>query len=283
MALIDFHTHFFPERLMDALWRWFEAHAWPIEYKLYADQAVATLKAEGVTRAVSLHYPHQSGMAEALNEWARRLAEKYPDFIIPFGSLHPDDRDKEILLRTCFEKYGFQGLKFHCHVQKMAPEDPRMTPVYEISQALDRIVLIHCGNGPHFKENPTQGYGYDVTALSGAAHFEKVIQKYPKLRFVVPHLGFEEMDRFVGMLRDYPNLYLDTTMAIAGFFPHPIKREWFSENPDRLLFGTDFPNIPYPWRREREALAKFELGKETEEKILYRNAAALLKIDTEHL
>src|SRR5688572_31246664 len=81
MKIIDFHTHFFPDRLMEAIWRWFETHAWPIEYKQYADEAVATLKANGVERAVSLHYPHQAGMAESLNDWARRLGEKYPDFI----------------------------------------------------------------------------------------------------------------------------------------------------------------------------------------------------------
>jgi predicted TIM-barrel fold metal-dependent hydrolase len=261
---------------MNALWRWFEANAWPIEYKQYADEAVATLKSNGVTRAVSLHYPHQAGMADSLNDWARRLAEKYPDFIEAFGSLHPDDAAKEKILRTCFEEYGFKGLKFHCHVQKVAPDDPRMEPVYEICQDLDRIVLIHCGSGPHFKENPTRGYGYDVTTLSGAALFEKVIRRYPKLRFVVPHLGFEEMDRFVAMLKDYPNLYLDTTMAIGKYFPDPVRREWFLENPDRLLFGTDFPNIPYPWNREKIALENMSLGPEIEAKIFFDNAQRIL-------
>ncbi len=279
MKIIDFHTHFFPDGLMRALWRWFETHAWPIEYKVFADEAVATLKAEGVSRCVSLHYPHQAGMATALNEWAFRLAEKYPDFIIPFGSLHPDDAGKEKILRTCFEKYRFKGLKFHCHVQKMAPEDKRMERVYEICQDLDKIVLIHCGTGPHFKERPTAGYGYDVTGLSGAGHFEKVISRYPDLRFVVPHLGFEEMDRFVAMLDDYPNLYLDTTMVLAGFFPNPVKREWFERHPDRILFGTDFPNIPYAWKREKEGLGALGLGVEKEQKIFYENAERLLNLE----
>ncbi len=278
MKILDFHTHFFPDRLMQALWRWFETHAWPIEYKLFADEAVAQLKADGVTRCVSLHYPHQVGMASSLNEWAFQLGEKYSDFIIPFGSVHPDDPDKEKILLTCFEKYQFKGLKFHCHVQKISPEDSRMEPIYEICQSLDKIVLIHCGNGPHFKERPTQGYGYDVTQLSGASHFEKVIQKYPRVRFVVPHLGFEEMDRFVAMLKDYPNLYLDTTMAIGGYFPNPIQREWFEQNPDRLIFGTDFPNIPYEWPREKKALCGFNLGKEIENKIFYENAVNLLDL-----
>ncbi|MCE9625994.1 MAG: amidohydrolase family protein, partial [Deltaproteobacteria bacterium] len=246
MKIIDFHTHFFPDRLMDALWRWFETHAWPIEYKQYADQAVEQLKAEGVTHCVSLHYPHKPEMADGLNAFAHELGKKFQDFITPFGSLHPDDAEKASILRRCFEDFGFKGLKFHCHVQKMAPEDPRMEEVYEICQAYDRIVLLHCGNGPHFKDKPTQGYGYDVTSLSGAKHFEKIVKKYPKLRFIVPHLGFEEMDAFIGMLKDNPNLYLDTTMAIGGYFPNPVHLEWLAENPDKLLFGTDFQNIPYP-------------------------------------
>lgn len=276
MRILDFHTHFFPEKLMQALWRWFEAHAWPIEYKLFADDAVARLRAEGVSRCVSLHYPHQAGMAASLNDWARRLGERYPDFIVPFGSLHPDDPDKVKLLAACFDDYGFKGLKFHCHVQRMAPEDPRMAEIYEICQERDKIVLIHCGNGPHFKDKPSAGYGYDVTALSGAAHFEKIVRKYPRLRFVVPHLGFEEMDRFVGMLADYPNLHLDTTMALAGYFPQEVRREWLDRNADRLLFGTDFPHIPYEWSRERDRLRGFALGLEKEEKIFYLNAARLL-------
>src|SRR5262245_31843309 len=266
--VIDFHTHFFPDKLLNALWRWFEKNAWPIHYKMYADEMVKTLKQNGVTRAVSLHYPHQSGMAASLNEWTYRLAQAYPDFLIPFGSLHPDDRDKESLLKTCFEEYGFSGLKFHCHVQKMAPEDKRMEPVYEICQDLGKIVLIHCGTGPHFKENPERGYGYDVTTLSGVEHFERVLKKYPRLKFVVTHLGFEEMEEFVGLLGEFPNLFLDTTMTLSSFFPNPVKREWLSDHADRILFGTDFPNIPYEWGREKKGLEDLKLGREKEAMIL---------------
>ncbi len=240
---------------------------------------MAQLKSEGIARCVSLHYPHKPEMAEGLNAFASELAKRYPDFLIPFGSMHPDDPDKEKILRRCFEDFGFKGLKFHCHVQQMAPEDPRMEPIYEIAQAYDRIVLIHCGTGPHFKEQPSRGYGYDVTTLSGATHFEKVVRRYPKLRFVVPHLGFEEMDRFMAMLADYPNLHLDTTMAVAGYFPHPVRREWFADHADRLLFGTDFPNIPYEWSREKKAIQAMGLGEAREAKIFHGNAERLLRLN----
>src|SRR5204863_9854159 len=130
----------------------------------------------------------------------------------------------------------------------------------------------------HFKENPTAGYGYDVTQISGAKHFEKAIRKFPRLRFVVPHFGFEEMDRFVGMLDDYPNLHLDTTMTLANFFPHKIDPGWFERHSERILFGTDFPNIPYEWSREKDGLLALGLGEGKEAAILYCNAHHLLDL-----
>jgi predicted TIM-barrel fold metal-dependent hydrolase len=160
----------------------------------------------------------------------------------------------------------------------MAPDDPRMDRIYRISEEHNRVVLIHCGTGPHFKDRPTDGYGYDVTRISGVKRFEKAIRKYPHLTFIVPHLGFEEMEEFVGLLKDYPNLYLDTTMVLSRYFPHPIKREWFADHADRVLFGTDFPNIPYEWKREKEGLLDLKLGTEKESKIFFENAARLLNL-----
>ncbi len=277
MKLIDFHTHLFPNKLLDALWAWFETHAWPIEYKKYVEDLIPILKKEGVERCVHLHYPHKVGMSESLNLWAHELEKKYPDFIIPFGSVHPDDEKKEQILKTCFEDYQMKGLKIHCHVQKVAPEDPRMIPVYEMCEAYQKILLIHCGTGPNFKDRPLNPYGYDVDQVSGLRHFEKIIGKYPKMIFIVPHLGYEEVDEFFDLLKEHPNLYLDTTMAVANFLPGKIDPEKIAEHADRLIFGTDFPNIPYEWSREKNNLLNMKLGKESEENIFYKNAEKLLK------
>ncbi len=272
--LIDFHTHFFPNKLFDAIWKWFESYAWPIEYKHYADELIGILKKNGVTRAVSLHYPHKPQMAEALNEWAYTLGQKYPDFIIPFGSVHPDDEAPPKILKTCFETYGFKGIKLHSHVQKMSPDDPRLVPIYETLNDYRKILLFHCGTGPHFKEKQVNGYGYDVTSVSGVKLFEKIIGTYPHITFVIPHLGFEEIPEFMTLLDYYPNLYFDTAMALGSFFKIPPPVDWFHKYPDRFLFGTDFPNIPYPWETEKEALKVLNL--DCENQIFYQNAQKIL-------
>lgn len=276
MSLIDFHTHFFPDGVYQALCRWFEAIDWTIVHQESVDARVAYLKNQGLAHVVSLHYPHKVGMTETLNLFAHELEKKHPDFIVPFGSLHPDDSQKESILRTCFADFKFRGLKIHCHVQKVAPDDPRMDEIYELSQG--KIILIHCGTGPHFKDKPVNAYGYDVSTVSGVARFEKVVRKHPKVTFVVPHLGYEEMNEFLNLLPDYPNLYLDTSMALAGYFPTNFDFGRLAEFPDRLLFGTDFPIIPHPWEKEKNILLGLGLGKEIEDKIFYQNAQSILKL-----
>ena len=45
---------------------------------------------------------------------------------------------------------------------------------------------------------------------------------------------------------------------------------------DRILLGTDFPNIPYRYIRQLHALAGLDLGEDWLRAVCYHNAARLL-------
>jgi predicted TIM-barrel fold metal-dependent hydrolase len=45
---------------------------------------------------------------------------------------------------------------------------------------------------------------------------------------------------------------------------------------DRILLGSDFPNIPYPYLHQLEALARLDLGTDWLRAVCYHNAARLL-------
>jgi predicted TIM-barrel fold metal-dependent hydrolase len=79
---------------------------------------------------------------------------------------------------------------------------------------------------------------------------------------------------------DHPNLYLDTTMAFAldspvGRVP-AIGAEHIEAHADRVVYGTDFPNIPYPYSREREGLERLGLSEDARQAIFHANAARLI-------
>ncbi|HZI08906.1 MAG TPA: amidohydrolase, partial [Myxococcus sp.] len=54
--VVDSHVHLFPDRVFEAVWRWFDQYGWPIRYKLHTPQVVSFLLSRGVSRVVALHY-----------------------------------------------------------------------------------------------------------------------------------------------------------------------------------------------------------------------------------
>ena len=43
--IVDAHVHLFPERVFEAIWHWFDKHAWNIRYRLHAEEVVEFLNA----------------------------------------------------------------------------------------------------------------------------------------------------------------------------------------------------------------------------------------------
>jgi predicted TIM-barrel fold metal-dependent hydrolase len=270
MDVIDFHAHFFPERLYKAIWDWFETHGWPIKYQVQADEAARLLKAQGVSRYVVLNYSHKPGMSESLNAWTHEFASRHRE-AIPFGAIHPEEENVPGLLDRCFRDYGFKGLKFHTHVTGISPDNPKMFPVYEKVLEHDRVLLIHSGNGPSLR-----GYKESTSHVSGAGLTRRMLERYPDLKVVIPHLGFDEPDEFFMMMEEFPNLRMDTTMVVAGFFPIEIPWEKIETFSDRILYGSDFPNIPYEADTEIRAILNSPLSEGAKRAILGGNAGRLL-------
>ena len=52
--------------------------------------------------------------------------------------------------------------------------------------------------------------------------------------------------------------------------------EFFLKNQDKILFGSDFPNIPHSYSNQVAALKKLNLGEIVEKKIFNDNALNLL-------
>ena len=89
-----------------------------------------------------------------------------------------------------------------------------------------------------------------------------------------------EYGAFLDLADDFPRVHLDTTMAFTRFtestMPFPAdRRDDLVRLGDRVLFGTDFPNIPYPYLEAVDAVLGMGLGVEWERKVLHDNAARL--------
>jgi len=266
--VVDAHVHLFPDRVFEAVWRWFDQYGWPIRYKLHTPQVVAFLLSRGVSRVVALHYAHRPGMARALNAYVAELARAEPR-VLGLATVLPGEEGATQILEEAFA-LGLRGVKLHCHVQCFAPDAPQLHEVYAACAKAGRPLVMHAGREPASPQ-----YACDPYTLCGAERVERVLQDHPTLKLCIPHLGADEFDAYARLLERHDNLWLDTTMMMAGYFPMPLPRRALEVRPERVLYGTDFPNLPYAWDRELKTLVGLKLGDETLAGVLGQNALRL--------
>jgi len=267
--VIDCHVHVFPDGVSEAVRKWFSKNAWEFHERGSTEELLLRLFEKGLTGAILIPYAHKPGISENLNEFVAQMTRGFPR-ALGFAAVHQEDKDIEGILTKAFGILGLKGIKIHCHVQRVAPDARELDPIYEEAVNWDVPVLIHAGREPYIP-----AYGYDVRQLTGARRVENVLRRYGSLKLIVPHLGFDETEEFFRLLDRFPNLYLDTTMMLAKFFPVEVKREWLSSYADRILYGTDYPHIPYQVERELLNLLEMGLHEGELELILYKNATRL--------
>ena len=270
--LVDAHVHVFPDRLFDAVWRWFDEFGWPVRYKLYADDVVAHLKARGVRDLVLLHYAHKPGIARGMNAFVAELARRHG--VVGVATVFPGEPEQEQILAEGFA-LGLRGVKLHCHVQGVAVDDARLSPVYELCAARAVPVVVHAGREPRPSGRGLASLPVDPHTICAADRTARVLRSFPSLKLCVPHLGADEYDAYREMVLRHDNLWLDTTMMLSDYFetadPWPVVRA----RPDRVLYGSDFPNLPYAWDREARALAAARLPDRDLELLCAGNAREL--------
>lgn len=266
--LVDAHVHVFPDALFRAVWRWFDAYGWPIRYKLYADEVIRHLQARGVSELVLLHYAHKPGIARSMNAFVAELVKRHAH-VTGLATVYPGETAQVDILEEAFAQ-GLRGVKLHCHVQAMPVDDERLGAVYELCQARGLPVVVHAGREPWSANLPC-----DPHEICQAYRVERVLKNFPRMKLCVPHLGADEFREYADLLRKYDHLWLDTTMMIGGYFPVDEPWQWVSSRPDRVLFGSDFPNLPYAWDREAKAIAQAKLPTAVVENVVGNNAREL--------
>ncbi|HEX3175964.1 MAG TPA: amidohydrolase family protein [Methylomirabilota bacterium] len=267
---IDVHVHLHPPSLAAAIERHFAREGWAAAHPFEPAKVADTLAARGVERFCFFSYAHKAGMARELNAWVAQTAATLPA-AVGLGTLHPDDPDVDAVAREATEELGLRGFKFHHSVQRFHVDDPRLFSVYERAERAGHILVLHVGTMPY--RDP----------FTGVARFRALLARFPRLTAVVAHMGAFESADFLALLDAHPNLHVDTTMAMApaatpyvGADPSAISDAALVRYQDRILFGSDFPLIPYDYEEERRWAWERPLPDVVRRKIFHDNAARLL-------
>ncbi len=264
--VIDAHVHIFPRGVFTSIRKWFAEHAYPIRYAMTSSQIIDFLLAHGLSRIVALQYAHKPGIARQLNAYMAQKCAACGPRVSGLATVFPGEENSEAILQEAFDS-GLAGLKLHAHVQCFDMNADHMNRLYEICRLNRKPIVMHVGREPK-----SASYRCDPYALCSAERLEDILKNFPDLKICVPHLGFDELAAYRRLSAQYDNLWLDTTMVITDYFPVGEKIALDRYRADRVMYGSDFPNIPYAWDRELKALRAAGLSDEALEKICYRNA-----------
>ena len=168
---------------------------------------------------------------------------------------------------------GVEVFKLHTQVGEFRLDDPLLDEAFGLIEDADTPIVIHVGSGPVGNE------------FTGPEHLERLLRRHPRLTAVVAHMGAPEYDEFLTLVEAHENTRLDTTMVFTRFFdqeaPYPDRLlPRLADLGDRVLFGSDFPTIPYPYLEQLTGLTRLGerhpgLGEDWLRRVCWDNAVEL--------
>ena len=277
-GLMDLHTHFLPPRVMAKVRAQFDAagpligRPWPLHYRDDDEVLVETLRSFGVRRFTALPYAHKPDMAEFLNDWAAGFAARVPEAAV-CGTFFPEPGVAAyVASRKAGSSQPVEVWKVHVQVGAFDVTDPLLDEAWGLVAETGTPVVLHAGSGPVATEH------------TGPAPVAALLARHPRLRLVIAHAGAPEYAEFLALAEAHERVALDTTMAFTPFFdemggaypPELLPRLRDLGLAGKVHLGSDFPNIPYAYGDQLDALARLDLGEEWLRAVCWTSTADLL-------
>lgn len=216
----------------------------------------------------------ETGTASISNAHIASLVACDPDFFWGFASVDPRNAHAAETLQQALTGKTFVGVYLNTARLQMYPDDPCLTPLYEVCQQLHKPIVFQ--SGLSLEQNALSKYCRPMD-------FEPIIQHFPSVNMCLAHVGWPWVQETAALMIKYPNLYTNT--ALMNFdspyqIYHKVFREdmgqlWVEHNlGDQLMFGSGSPRIR-PVRSKR-GLDSLNFSSETMDNICYRNALRFL-------
>ena len=326
MKVIDFHNHFYPPEYLEALRTgptavkvWTDADGNPVlgypgDYNVavqghrdiaYRDQV---LEREGVdmqvlsftTPGTHIETPARAvALARLVNDAFAAVVRARGTRFTALATLPLNDPMASAAeLERTVTQLGLRGAMLFSNANGVALADARFTPLYRTANRLGAVLYIHPTNPvgveamTEYWLMPLVGFLFDTTLAAAQLVFSGVVERFPRIRWVLGHLGgaipylAERLDRGYEAfpecrehIRAAPSEYLkgfyyDT----VNFDPKALRLAVDFAGARQILAGSDYPHRIGSLRAMRESLSRLDVSPEDRALILGGNAARLLGV-----
>jgi predicted TIM-barrel fold metal-dependent hydrolase len=283
MRAIDSHIHFSTEqgylmkdpKMIDAMEKYYRTK---VEFKTDEQMAQDFIDLDIKAVLMPIDCETARGWPTCGNDYAASMVKRFPDaFIASFAAIDPWKGEKAIQeLDRAVKQLGLIGVKFQQALQGFFPNDRRFYPIYEKCVELKVPVLFHVGTTGAGAGMPGGG-GFRLKYTRPIPYVDDVAADFPDLTVICAHPAWPWQDEMIAVLLHKPNVYNDLSGWSPKYFSDALKREVGGRLQDKMLYGSDYPEIPpQRWLKDFEALG---YKPEVVEKVLYQNAIRVMNLN----
>jgi len=189
------------------------------------------------------------------NDRVAEAMRAYPGRFLGYATVDPNEPSAMTAeLERCFNELGFHAIKFHCDTHGYPADGDNYRPALEYADAHGLAVLIH------------------------GRITEAMLKSYPRAQFLSAHVGGWDgrtPNDAVELTRAYPNIHCELCSSVC--YNGVMEKLVELVGAERILFGSDTPLMDAGYQMGRVLGAR--LTPEEKEKILYRNAARLFRLE----
>ena len=222
---------------------------------------IEALDEAGVTRAVFTG--RQTPVKTLPNDYVFECVQAYPERLLGFAGIDPTQGERALReIERTVDELGMKGISIDPHSSRRPPDDPIWHPFYAKCVELDVPVIITMG--------PIVGKWAEPGSV------DNVAEDFPDLTLVCSHGIWPQVTELIALAYRRHNVYLEA--SIYEFLPgaEPIFEAANTILQDRIIYASGFPFRPLD---DLKRFLEYPFAPEVVDKLVYRNAARVLKIE----
>lgn len=181
----------------------------------------------------------------------------FPDRFVGFFMLDPTEAGAPERARRALDQLRLRCVCLFPAMQRYVLDDDRVRAVLEaVNEQAAGVVFVHCGVlTVGIRKKLALPSPFDLRCGNPLA-LSTIAALYPRIRFIIPHLGAGLLRETLMLAEVCPNVYLDMSSSNSWLrylgisLKEAIHRALAVAGPERLLFGTDSSFFPRGWQKK---------------------------------
>jgi predicted TIM-barrel fold metal-dependent hydrolase len=213
-----------------------------LEYDIKPERVLQNMDQAGISKSVVFPITWNRYTAAANREIAEAV-KTHPDRLVGFARVNPTASDAPKLFLEAIETHSMRGVRLRPYHDRFQLRHPGVRKIIDIAREHELLVA-------------TDGE-------KDRSELTKIVQEYPQVNFILMHLGsfdnwvWQNGKAYMELMEKTENFYMASCFEIIHFF----LEEAINRNPDKVILGSDSPNLPPAMELKRIEVMKLSPDK----------------------